>query len=282
MSPTPSPRVTVIIPTYNWSTVLPYSIASVLEQTFSDFELLVIGDGCTDDSERVVTAIDDPRVRWINLPATGGGQFGPNNEGLRQAKGELIAYLGHDDLWLPHHLACAVEAIDHGADLTYSILLAIGPGGSFLPPYTALAPPTAVVHRCAITEAVGGWRNFRELSIWPEADLWQRAMAAGYRAQFVPRLTGVKFTAAIRRNVYRERPSHEQAAWLARIRAEPDLEVVELAKIAVAFTQQFLPNFFRRLWRLLGTPSLWIPTLLRNKGGRIRARQRFKGVDHAQ
>src|ERR1041384_1641145 len=48
------PRVTVIIPPYNWSTVLPYSIGSVLDQTFTDFELLVIGDGCTDDSEAVV------------------------------------------------------------------------------------------------------------------------------------------------------------------------------------------------------------------------------------
>jgi len=43
-----APRVTVIMATYNWATVLPYSIGSVLDQTFTDFELLVIGDGCTD------------------------------------------------------------------------------------------------------------------------------------------------------------------------------------------------------------------------------------------
>src|SRR5438552_3536771 len=58
------PRVSVVIATYNWSSVLPFSIGSVLRQTFSDFEVLVIGDGCTDDSERVVAAIDDPRIRW--------------------------------------------------------------------------------------------------------------------------------------------------------------------------------------------------------------------------
>ena len=45
------PRVTVIIPTYNWSTVLPYSIASVIDQTMDDLELWVIGDGCTDDDQ---------------------------------------------------------------------------------------------------------------------------------------------------------------------------------------------------------------------------------------
>ena len=41
------PRVTVIVPTYNWSTVLPYSIGSVLRQSFTDFEVFVVGDGCT-------------------------------------------------------------------------------------------------------------------------------------------------------------------------------------------------------------------------------------------
>src|SRR5213593_1427755 len=80
-----NPSVSVFIPTYNWSTVLPYSIGSVLRQTFTDFELLVVGDGCTDDSAEVVAAIDDPRVRWINLPANSGHQSALNNEGLRQA-----------------------------------------------------------------------------------------------------------------------------------------------------------------------------------------------------
>jgi glycosyltransferase involved in cell wall biosynthesis len=57
------PRVSVIIATYNWSSVLLYSIGSVLGQTMGDFELLVAGDGCTDDSEQVVSSIADPRVR---------------------------------------------------------------------------------------------------------------------------------------------------------------------------------------------------------------------------
>src|SRR5580698_4528947 len=115
------PRVTVIIPTYNYAEVLPYSIGSVLRQTFTDFELLVIGDHCTDASESVVSAVADERVRWINLKSNVGHQSGPNNEGLNQARGELIAYLGHDDLWLPHHLELLLKTIDSGVDLTYGI-----------------------------------------------------------------------------------------------------------------------------------------------------------------
>ena len=61
------PRVTVVMATYNWAPVLPYSIASVLDQRFDDFELWVVGDGCTDESAAVVTSVGDRRVRWCNL-----------------------------------------------------------------------------------------------------------------------------------------------------------------------------------------------------------------------
>lgn len=92
--------------TYNRSNVLPYSIASALNQTCSNIEILVIGDGCTDDSEKVVNDMADDRVRWIGLPENCGHQSGPNNVGLSEARGKYIAYLGHDDLWLPHHCHC--------------------------------------------------------------------------------------------------------------------------------------------------------------------------------
>src|SRR5437667_10908196 len=101
-----NPSVTVIIPTYNWSSVLPYSIGSVLRQTFTDFEVLVVGDGCTDDPEAVVGRISDPRVRWVNLRTNTGDPSERNNEGLRQARGRYMAYLGHDYRCLRHHREC--------------------------------------------------------------------------------------------------------------------------------------------------------------------------------
>jgi len=232
------PSVTVIIPTYNWSSVLPFSISSVLRQTFTDFELLVVGDGCTDDSEAVVGRISDPRVRWINLPINTGYQSEPNNEGLRQARGQYIAYLGHDDLWLPHHLSCLTSALDQGADLASGMFFYVI-GGSDRAPVELRGetyhpgmgiPPTSVVHRRSVTDHIGGWRHYRELDTYPDLELWLRAYTANYRFVFVPRLTAIKFPAATRRDVYKMRPCHEQAAWSQRIQNEDNFETAELIR----------------------------------------------------
>jgi glycosyltransferase involved in cell wall biosynthesis len=272
-----SPRVTVVIATYDWSTVLPYSIGSVLGQSFADFELLVVGDGCTDDSEEVVRGIGDPRVQWIGIPRHG-HQSGPNNEGIRRARGEYIAYLGHDDLWLPHHLECLVSALDAGADVAHSVVALVRAEGQT---YAGTLLPTSAAHRRSMIDKIGGWRDYRELDVIPEKELWARARSAGMRFTFVPRLTGIKLPAAWRRNVYRQRPSHEQAAWLDRIRSEPDLETTLLVSTAAWWSDpvptllQRVAGLMRRPWRLPG--AVW--RRIRPQGGAgVRQTQRFKGV----
>jgi glycosyltransferase involved in cell wall biosynthesis len=291
-----SPRVSVIIATFNWSSVLPYSIGSVLRQTMQDFEIVVIGDGCTDESEAVVAAIGDSRIRWFNLPANTGHQSGPNNEGLRQARGEFIAYLGHDDLWFPHHLAAHVAALDaSGAAMTYSLLAAINADDGEPQPVTprpedgAWSPPSCTVHRRSVTEALGGWRDYREIAVPPEIDLWRRARTAGFEFKFVPRLTAIKFPASMRRGVYRTRPSHEQAAWSARIASEPDLEPALLAEIVAGrgivrglsdreLVRQLIPELFLRFVRRLRRPSMLLASLWPRKGAIINSVRRFKGL----
>ena len=280
-----SPRVTVIIPTYNWSSVLPYSINSALRQTFTDFEVLVIGDGCTDDSEQVVTAIGDPRVRWINLPVNDGHQSAPNNQGLLEARGSIVAYLGHDDLWLPHHLEVMVAAIDSGADVAHSIVHMIGPEGKILPPAGEMPrfrpgqwlPPTGVAHRRIATEKVGRWGNYRNLSLDPETDLWLRMHQAGFAFHCVPRLTAVKFPALYRKDIYKKRSSHEQQQWTDRILKEKDLEAVELGKLLIAKRRKLT---FRAGFRaLLGRTSSEIRRRVPlGRGAIVRWRRHFKGL----
>jgi glycosyltransferase involved in cell wall biosynthesis len=231
------PLVTVVIATYNWSSVLPFSIGTVLRQTFTDFELLVVGDGCSDDSEEVVAAIADPRLRWINLTENSRHQSGPNNAALAQARGELIAYLGHDDLWLPHHLEAIVDGLERtGADVAYSLIANVAPDGVFVwptvphPSVGTFTSPVGMAHRKRVTDEIGDWGHYREIRLPPDVELFQRAQKAGYAFTFVPRLTGIKFAAGHRRDVYRIRPCHEQAHWSARIAAEPDLETALMAE----------------------------------------------------
>jgi len=238
---TDAPRVTVIIATYNWSTVLPYSIGSVLDQTFTDFEVLVVGDHCTDDSAEVVAAIEDERVRWHNLEVGFGHQWGPNNEGIRLARGSVIAYLGHDDLWLPHHLEKLLGAIDAGAHMAYARTLYVPPDepARIIPSRWARyhpgswVVPTALAHERTVALDVGGWRNPRATgSIDPEADLCARIAAQNGFPTVLRSMTSVKLPAERRRDVYRLRPHHEQAEWLARIRAaaEPERALRNLAR----------------------------------------------------
>jgi len=294
------PRISVIIPTYNRSAVLRHAIASVLAQSFGDFELLVVGDCCTDDSAAVVAGFGDPRIRWLNLAVNSGHQSGPNNEGLRLARGELIAYLGHDDLWLPHHLQALTAAIDGGADIVAGLTEIVGSEGSRfdIAPQQLIyspgiwLPPAALMHRRALVERIGGWRDYRELRIDPEADLIERAIAAGSKLVIMPRLTAVKFPAAWRKNIYRRADDSEQAAWLARITSDPKTEGHEMIRLIYAGKQgQMLrQRSYRQLWLDLaqGTLSM-IRTRLRmlrnylaGPGARIDAARRYKGLNRRQ
>jgi len=280
------PRVTVIMATWNWSQVLPFSIASALGQTFSDFELLVVGDRCTDDSETVVRGIADSRVRWINLAENHGHQSGPNNEGLRQARGELIAYLGHDDLWLPHHLTLLEAAIGRGADLVWGIARMIAPADPELDGASAIEtfkprkwlPPSSVMHRKALTDRSGGWRDYRDLDIDPDTEIWTRLVADGAQTEGVPRLTVVKFPAAARRDVYRQKPCHEQAAWLERIETEPDFEPVELGRTLMrAVAQQRLKPYLGLLAELASRAVSWTVRRLTRPDAQRRQQVFFEG-----
>ncbi len=286
------PRVTVVMATYNWAPVLPFSIASVLDQTFTDFELLVVGDGCTDESAAVVAAVDDPRVRWHNLATNTGHQSGPNAEGLRRARGELIAYLGHDDLWLPDHLATVVAALEPGLGLVHATTLMVSPGKPLAPwpppgwhhQPDSWIPPTTVVHDRRLAMAVGSWRLVRDTgTLDPEADLWRR-LSEGRAVRWIDQLTSVKLSATARQDVYRRRPSFEQAWWLELIRASPDpaAAVLEAAGQPYPFADQAAAHLHGRhrlhwgvvpRWRRLrGRPPL-------DAEDRLAIRRRTKGLE---
>src|SRR5262245_6359516 len=116
------PLVSVIIPTWNRAPMLHLTLETVLAQDLEDgnFEVLVVGDACTDETEAVVASFNDPRLHWHNLPERFGWQSGPNNAALKMARGTYIAHICHDDFWLPWHLSGLVTTIERtGADWVY-------------------------------------------------------------------------------------------------------------------------------------------------------------------
>ncbi|MDD4910670.1 MAG: glycosyltransferase [Sideroxydans sp.] len=100
------PVVTVVIPTYNRSASILTSINSVFEQTFSDWELVVVDDGSTDDTQNRVASISDSRMRYIKQVNGGGSKA--RNVGIDAARGRYVAFLDSDDVLLPHHLENAL------------------------------------------------------------------------------------------------------------------------------------------------------------------------------
>jgi len=121
--------VSVIIPTYNRSNLVKEAIESVLQQTYTDLEVLVVDDGSTDDTRSFVKQIQDSRVKYYYKDK--GGQSSARNLGLMKAKGKYIAYLDEDDLWPPNYLETVLHQLnankDYGA--TYTPVIELCPDG---------------------------------------------------------------------------------------------------------------------------------------------------------
>ncbi|MEN1680264.1 MAG: glycosyltransferase family A protein [Planctomycetota bacterium] len=102
------PRFTVIIPTYNRSGMLAETLQSVFDQEFTDYEILIVDDGSTDDTLESLAKLGD-RVRVLQQQHK--GCAAARNLGAREARGEYLAFLDDDDFWLPWTLAVFAEAI---------------------------------------------------------------------------------------------------------------------------------------------------------------------------
>lgn len=105
------PRVTVILPFYNRETVLSRSIVSVLNQSYADFELILVDDGSTDRSRAMAESFSDDRIRVVGEGVNRGAAIA-RNKGLSIAQGEYIAFQDSDDEWLTSKLEMQVRRLD--------------------------------------------------------------------------------------------------------------------------------------------------------------------------
>src|SRR5437588_1041193 len=232
------PAISVVIATYNRSRALAHAIESVLGQTFTDWELIVVGDACTDNTAEIAARYveADPRVRFVNLERHWGEQSAPNNIGRSLARAPLIAYLSHDDFWLPHHLkACSQALAATGTDLVLGtaanisfvgsrlafdsldvLLQGMGEGNRWSPSDldASVVAASCWLIRRDILDTVGGWRMSQEERAEPSQALLFRLWHRGFRIYTLNDLTLVIVTAGNRPTSYRQRktPEHD---WIA-------------------------------------------------------------------
>jgi glycosyltransferase involved in cell wall biosynthesis len=141
------PFFTIIIPTYNRASLVYKAVKSVLDQTFSDLELLVIDDGSTDHTKEALAEFNsDPRFVYVYQNNT--KESGARNNGMRLAKGEWICLLDSDDIFRPNHLEILHKRISENQfkpGIYHTLVMRILPDGSTKPQTLALRNPDNLV-----------------------------------------------------------------------------------------------------------------------------------------
>ncbi len=177
---TPAPRVTIVMAVYNAAPFLREAIASVLAQTFRDFELIVVDDASTDDSLAILKSLDDPRIRILTHP-TNQGASRSRNDAIVAARGTLIAIMDADDICAPTRLEEQVAFLDtHPAAglVGCAVYDNVDAGGAVL--YTSVLPEDNAEVQLALMEA---W-CFLHSSITFRKNLHETV--GGYRTAFEP------------------------------------------------------------------------------------------------
>jgi len=241
-----NPLFTVVLATYGRGMHIKPTIESVLDQSFPDFELIVAGDGCVDETELVLRSFESEKIVWCNLPHNTGSQSFPNNEGILHARGSWICYLGHDDIWAPDHLAILAQTIESNEDSYFVVsgCICYGPResgfylitGLFDTPETAkdhFFPPSSFAHRRDVIKDIGEWRDPRTIPLPPDEDFLLRAVYCGLHFVSTGRITVHKFTGGHRYLSYLQPCSDEQREMLETLRSAREIaldKIIETAK----------------------------------------------------
>ena len=221
---------TIAIPTHNRAATLVLAARSALAQTRPPDQLIVLCDGCTDQSAEAVRALGDDRLEVLDLPKLPGYGYDHRNRALECARGEAIVYLGDDDLLLPDHLERLGEYWDTGAfDIVGTPAVAVMPNETMIwfgadwsvPAYRRFVLErrntnvmASVSVRVALAREVGGWDG--SLPREADWDLWKRTLAAGARPAMTSEPTVLHFRATGREQTWTDRV-RQNTAWFERI-----------------------------------------------------------------
>ena len=186
------PTVTVIISTYKRPKMLMRALNSVLAQTFTDFELIIVHDGHIDQEMVNICAMFDKRftdmnviMQLITLQENSGYQCVPKNVGTHMARGDYIAYLDDDNEWTPDHLEVLVDAMEEGVqwpDFVYGRRLYVRDEGAPEHLTTGESPFVKWGESAKLRLAEGTSYNFIDTSdfLIARGSLWHMQMALGH------------------------------------------------------------------------------------------------------
>lgn len=195
-----TPVISVIIPVYNGAKTVRETIESVLNQTYHDFEIIVINDGSQDDTLAIINSIQNQKIQLFSYPNA--GLSASRNRGFARARGEFIAFLDADDLWTTDKLESQLTALQQNpqAAVAYSWTDHIDECSQFLRPASYTSCSGNVYERLLIgnfiscgsntlirTQALSNVGGFDEsLKAAEDWDMWLR-LAALYEFVVVPR-----------------------------------------------------------------------------------------------
>ena len=189
------PRVSIVIPTYNQADFLREALDSVIAQTETDWEAIVVNNFSDDHSREVVLGFDDPRITLVDF-ANRGIIGASRNVGIRRAEAEWVAFLDSDDWWEPRKLELCLAAADADTDIVSHPERFVQDGK--VVHQTAAAPPerctfrallldgnclspSAILVRRSLLEGAGGFCEAPEVITAEDADLWLRLASMGAR-----------------------------------------------------------------------------------------------------
>ena len=194
-----SPLVSIVIPTYNHASMLQRALATVVEQTYQNWNAIVVNNFSTDNTLEVVAAFNDPRIQCVNF--RNNGVIGASrNEGIALATGTYVAFLDSDDTWFPTKLEKCVEILESGSDLVCHAEYWIDESGKSR--LVAYGPSEAATHhnliykgnristsatvvRAALLKEVHGFDVAPELISTEDYDLWIRLAAKSDKFAFI-------------------------------------------------------------------------------------------------
>lgn len=266
------PLITIVAATYNRPDGLGWAIESVLNQGVDAWRMLVVGDACGPETSQVVRSFGDPRLSFVNLAQRCGEQSGPNSVGMALAEGEYLAFLNHDDVWLPDHLEIGLERLrSSGADFFAGRAAFALPGRLVdgLPGFTEASPldrrqsqafrrahylfepASSWLIRRSAAARVGPWRSALELHRSPAEDWVLRSWRCGVRVVSDPRVTVLKLKSsaisAVRGPTY-ESPPIDLSPWVNDAARSPDQLRRRIAhQIELASLEGLTRDFVRRV-----------------------------------